>query len=96
MMRVTAEGDYDVLTCFRSTYNTALRQKYDKNIECAKFMERVGVNMVFAYQKTRRIMTIAGRDFYQYVFFNYMEDGSIVTAMWGEEAMPEEAGVVRM
>ena len=70
--------------------------KYDKNVENASILDRVGVNFLYGYQSTHRIMTVASRDVYQYCFYNILPDDSIIMTIFEEEDMPEEDGKVRM
>ena len=78
--------------------NIENRYKYDPNIEKVEILEQIGANFLFSYQKLHRVLTVAARDVYQYIYYNINPDGSIILVLYDDEKddMPEEPGCVRM
>ena len=71
-MRSWAEMDHDVLTCVRVAGNMDCRLKYEKMLAVGKLIENVGCNLMFGYQRSYRIVTVAPRDVYLYAFVDVL------------------------
>ena len=97
-MRANAPLDYDALTCLRFCGNMVNRLKYEKNLSVCKMIDTIGVNMLFGYQRTYRIIAVAPRDVYVYGFVDILLDGRYILVLFTDvdDDKPEEKGCVRM
>lgn len=94
-IRVWSYTDYDTVTSLRAYSNEDIRKEYDRNVEQCKPLEKLGCNLMIAYQATHKIVTVASRDVYQACFMDAQKDGTIKTVYWGMDK-PEVKGKVRM
>ena len=82
MLRAKSESDYDPLTTFRAWGNSECRLNYDKNIERIEALDWIGPNLMYGYQKTHRILTVASRDVYQMLFWDIEPNGKIYLVLF--------------
>lgn len=97
-MRAWVQLDCDVLTGLRFCGNMDNRLKYERNLSVGKIIDTLGVNLGLCYQRTYRIVTVAPRDVYVYVFSDVLPDGRIILILFTDpdDEKPEEPGCVRM
>jgi len=95
-MRGKCFMDHDSITVFRAYVNSEMTPKYDPTINCRKVVKHLGANLTQVYARSNRIVVVSPRDFYFDVFYNIMENNTVIVAMYdSQEEYPVENGIVR-
>lgn len=80
-MRSTGRVEFSPLDVWRCINYIPWRKDWDVNLDTINFMSKEGAGAYTIYNRTKKIMVVAGRDFVL-DFFTYQEqDGTIVIAI---------------
>ena len=98
MLRAEMKFDFPPMHLFRGVCLLDHRLESDKAVKSMAYLERVGVNLLLAYQVNKRVLTISERDLYMHQYCDIDDDGNLYTFVSDEfcKDCPDEKGCVRM
>ena len=91
--------DFPAIDIWRCVCSTQMTKDFDKTCDDAFYFDKVGVNAVHTYQRSKKILLVAGRDFVMDQLMNQESDGTIIHVTSSNEDLNEKfpvpKGVVR-
>ena len=98
-MRASGTIDYSPIDIWRCLNNTKLRLEWDRNADHCQFLSKVGTNAYTFQQRSKKIFTIASREFIFDFLTNQEPDGTIFIVTSTNEDLydkvPRKDGVIR-